>query len=228
MGDRLERFLTMVVGLAVIAVATVVIRREFFPSGRAPVPAGPPQFVEQWRDLLPTARMDGPASAPMIVVEFADLECPACRVFHRALRAVQHANPGQVSTALIHFPLPYHRFARPAARAAECAHAQGAFMPMVDAIYAAQDSLGLKSWTALGRVAGVPDSSRLAACANSSRDLALVDSGLAVGRRFGVSGTPTVLLNGWRYGAPPDSIELERALSEIRQGRTPFAKSTER
>lgn len=41
-------------------------------------------------------------------------------------------------------------------------------------------------------------------------------------------GTPTVLLNGWRYGAPPDSIELERALSEIRQGRAPFAKSSDR
>lgn len=43
---------------------------------------------------------------------------------------------------LVHLPLPGHRFARPAARASECAHAEGRFAEMVDAIYDSQDSLG--------------------------------------------------------------------------------------
>jgi hypothetical protein len=71
--------------------------------------------------------------------------------------AVRARYPKDVGLFFVHFPLPMHRFARPAARATECAGLQGKFGQMVDAVYNKQDSLGLKSWSDYGRDAGVAD-----------------------------------------------------------------------
>jgi protein-disulfide isomerase len=46
----------------------------------------------------------------------------------------------QVSLIYIHFPLTGHRFAMPAARAAECAGNQGRFQAMYDQLFDGQDS----------------------------------------------------------------------------------------
>jgi protein-disulfide isomerase len=44
----------------------------------------------------------------------------------------------------VHFPLPMHRFAEPAARVAECAGDQGRFEAMYDLLFEQQDKFGSK------------------------------------------------------------------------------------
>jgi hypothetical protein len=43
-----------------------------------------------------------------------------------------------------------------------------------------------------------------------------------LGKQQDVRGTPTVILNGWRYGAPPQDSELVRAVRDILHGRPPY------
>jgi protein-disulfide isomerase len=83
----------------------------------------------------------GPADAWVTVVEFSDFECPYCAQATNTLDQVKLAYPGSVRIVFKHFPLSFHPQARPAAIAAECAHAQGKFWEMHDLIFRNQASL---------------------------------------------------------------------------------------
>src|SRR5687768_1017526 len=133
MKDSFERVLSILVSVAGLAVAVALVHREFFAD--SPVrqsEARAPEFVPNWRDALGVARVIGPSTARIQIVEFADLECPFCKHFNKALKQARLIYPNDVAVAFVHLPLSIHRFARPAARAAECALVQGRFAEFID------------------------------------------------------------------------------------------------
>jgi len=224
MSERFEKVLSIVVGVAALAVAGIVVKREFSPKAAiaSNASARPTGQLANWKSLLPAARLSDSALAPVVIVAFSDFECPFCKLFHQALRAVQQKHPGKITLAFVHYPIPSHRFAKPAARAAECAFAQGKFQGMIDALFAAQDSLGLKTWTDYGRTAGIADTALFRSCVASQSEQAFVDRGTSAGKSVGVSGTPTILVNGWRLGAPPDEASLDEAVTRILAGKSAY------
>lgn len=219
-GNRFQAFLTALLVMAALAVATASVHREFSqgPSVQRTL-GGPPVFVKGWEESLPDAQRVGPANASIKLIEFGDFECPSCRRFQTSLRSVQAAHKDTIAVYFLHYPLSYHRFARLAARAAECAAAQGFFGSMADALYAGQDSLGIKSWLRYAVAAGVPDTLSFMHCNGSTDPIPRVEAGLAHGPKLGVAGTPTVIINGWRVDYPVDSTALElsiqRALAAV-------------
>jgi protein-disulfide isomerase len=212
---------SVLAGLAAVVVALAVLRREFgsTPVAVVSVNSGPPTYVRDWRRSLAVSRIVGDSTAPVMIVEFSDLECPACRQFHVTLQAIRVRYGRKVASAFVHMPLRSHRFGVPAARAAECAFADGRFGEMVDAIYAGQDSLGLATWQDYARRAGVSDTTAFGRCVRSPEVPGMVQAGLAEGRRLNVSGTPTVIVNGWRFSKPPTESVLDDAIRRLLQGK---------
>ena len=217
--------------LAVIALASVVmagalVKREFFPVAtvrRADAEAEP-RYVADWKDALPISILDGRPDAPMTVVVLSDLECPACARFSRTLDDLRRKHPDDVTIAFVHWPLErIHRFALPAARAAECADAAGRFQQFARAVYARRDSLGLKSWGSYAAAAGIADTGKIAACARSSASSSRIVAGSAFAQRIEAVGTPTVLVNGWQLGHVPLESDFESALAAVKRGSPPFA-----
>jgi protein-disulfide isomerase len=179
-----------------------------------------PEYVSGWGKALGAGIRVGRESAQVVVVEFTDLECPACRRFQAIIREVLREYPQEVALVFVHTPLPGHRFAMQAARAADCAVAEGRFFPMVEAIFNKQDSLGLKSWGSFASDAGIADSASISACARDTKPVSRIDAGLALAERFEVTGTPTVLVNGWRF-LGPSKEQLNRAIEAAQQGKLP-------
>lgn len=213
---RLEQIASLSIILAAFTVTAAVGKRAFFSpdSVRAYVPAaGPPTYVSNWETLAASGRRIGSDSAKVTIVEFGDLECPFCRRFSRSYQAIKAEMGDDVALVFVHFPIDSHRFARPAARAAECAAEQGRFAAFLDAVFEKQDSLGLKPWASFARDAGEVDSASFERCVGSSDEVEQIRRGLAIGNELGIAGTPTILVNGWRYGVTPyDS--LSRAIRE--------------
>jgi protein-disulfide isomerase len=225
MRDRLERLLSAVLVICAVIIAASVAHREFASPTRAEAasPLDRPVFVPAWREAVSTGVEIGDPAAPVKIVEFADLECPFCRGFDRIARDAMRKHPADVSVVFVHYPLESHRFAEQAARAAECAGARGKFSEVVELLYTKQDSLGLKSWGSYAVDAGIKDTAEFKRCALDPAPIKRIDAGKALGAKLHVDATPTVMVNGWKYGRrPPGAEELEQLIQTIRQGKLPF------
>lgn len=211
--------------LIVCAVTTtaVVVHREWSLSTAesAHTRIKKAEFVKNWRSGLASATRIGSADAPVQIVEFADFECPYCGGFHRTLRAIRKRYPTQVAINFAHFPLSGHRFALPAARAVECAGDQGRFESMSDELFEHQQLLGTKSWSDYALSAGVPNLAVFDVCLKRSNPVTRIEAGKQLGAKWGVQGTPTLIVNGWMLPRPPREQELDKMVQNILAGKEP-------
>jgi protein-disulfide isomerase len=107
----------------------------------------------------------------------------------------EHPDAAQVS--FHHWPLRNHPHALPAAVASECADRQGAFAAFARALFARQDSIGVRPWRAFAERASVSDLEAFEACAALPADsFPRIQYGLDLAERVGATGTPTVWING--------------------------------
>lgn len=80
----------------------------------------------------------GPKTAPVVIHVFSDFECPFCQRAEKTLLELEEAFPGKLRFVWHNLPLPFHKNARPAARAALEAFAQkgnAGFWKMHDALF---------------------------------------------------------------------------------------------
>ena len=165
--------------------------------------ASPAQAPPQVRTGIPgaePAHTHGPANAPAHIEEFGDYQCPPCGMFHPILEQMEEEFGDKLRVTFRHFPLPNHQHALRAASAAEAAGLQGKFWEMHKLIYEHQ-----KDWKDLFDVRPVFDGYAKEIgldVARFNRDIGssqvqqriVLDS--KRGQSLGVSGTPTVFLNG--------------------------------
>lgn len=223
MADRTERFLSYVLTVAAVMIALVLVRREFFakpPTGQ--MQSREPEYVNDWRAMLSQGRLIGDSGAVLHIVEFGDFECPFCAMFHERFKKLQGVYGDDVAMTYIHFPLGNHAQAAPAAQASECAATQGRFGPFVDLIFSQRDSLGVRSWVSFAGQSGVPDTVAFKSCMTDSVPSPLIEAGVKLGEQIQVRGTPTILVNGWRYPTPPTEAQLIAVMDALRAGVDPF------
>jgi len=217
--------MAVVVACALVTTGLVVWRELFAPSVAAASAVQKPVIVTQWRDDLSKGVRLGAADAPIQIIEFADFECPFCANFHKDLKALGTRYPNKVALTFVHFPLPMHRFAEPAARVAECAGEQGRFEAMHDLLFEQQDKFGLKPWGEFATEAGVTDNAGFEACIKRTDPILRITEGRALGNQLDVQGTPTVVINGWKLGRPPTPDELDHMVKAILAGKSPVGST---
>lgn len=195
-----------------VAITVLVIRRELGHSASPPSADG--ETVAEWQEYAREGHVLGTSGAPVTIVVFSDFQCPACASFAEALHEVQTRHPGRVTAVYRHFPLPHHAFAVPAGRAAECAGRQGRFAAMHDELFAAQDSIGVRSWSRFAEEAGVPDAAGFEACLDDPASAAAVRRDADAAGRLRITATPTLLVNGRRVQGAPSPEGLDTLVAE--------------
>jgi protein-disulfide isomerase len=209
----------------VVATGCAVVVTWSLLSGRLTAGSAPPEvtpvFVDNWQEIARPGRRIGGDHAIVTIVEFGDYECPVCRRFANGALAGAFAEFGDdLALVFRHWPLSYHRFAYPAARAAECAAAQGRFDQMHDLLYRKGDSLGLKTFWSFADESGVADSSTFASCVEATAAIASIESGIAAAESLDATGTPYLLVNGRRLRGAPDSARFLAIVREaLEEGR---------
>jgi protein-disulfide isomerase len=154
----------------------------------------------------------GDKNAPVTIVEFSDYECPFCgRFYQNTLTEIvsEYIDTGKVRLVYRDFPLSFHRNARGAAMAAECAKEQGgdkAYYKMHDVMYENNTALtveNLKKWAGEQGL----DTAKFNSCFDSEKFAGEIDKDFADGQSYGVSGTPAFFINGRKLsGAQPFSV----------------------
>lgn len=90
---------------------------------------------------------------------------------------------------------------------------------MIELLFRKQDSLGLKPWPSYAMEAGIRDSIGFGRCLGDKSYMARVDSGQAVGQRLSVTGTPTIMIDGWKYAIPPSIVEMSSRIDSLLAAR---------
>lgn len=182
-------------------------------------------YIEGWEAYLQHGVQLGPVDAPVRLIEFADFECPFCAKMHQDLKSLRQRYPAQVALAFIHFPLPMHRFAESAARAAEWAGKQGRFEQMQDRLFEQQSAFGLKPWPEFATQAGVLDMAAFEACLADAAPLPRIVHGRNLGEQLNIPGTPAILINGWQLARPPAAEELDEMVRLVLRGKSPVEEA---
>jgi len=137
----------------------------------------------------------GQADAPVSIIEFSDFECPFCARAATTIRTVLDKYPRGVRVAFRHFPLAMHHNALNASKAAFCASKQNKFWEMHDRLFGNASKLSLDDLTTYAREIGI-ESKAFESCFNSDDAEVAVKLDLETGRSYGVTGTPTLFVNG--------------------------------
>ena len=139
----------------------------------------------------------GTANALVTIVAFTDFECPSCARQHPVLDQIVSEFGDRVRLVVRDFPLSQHANARKAAEAAEAAREQGKYWEYATALFRNQSALGVDKLKQYASELGL-DRARFDASLDSGKFAEKVQRDVIDGRKLGVSGTPTVYINGKR------------------------------
>ncbi|GAB4522987.1 MAG: hypothetical protein Fur0018_05390 [Anaerolineales bacterium] len=200
-----------------------VVTRSLIPTGESPFPA---VTADDWQL--------GPQDAPVTIIEYSDFQCPYCAQTAPLLRQIQHDFPEDVRLVYRNFPLvEIHEKARLGMQAAEAAGAQKAFWEMHDMLFGQQTTWNemsteaFQNWLVEQATALGLDVARFQADMLSEASAARSQKAWDDGKALGLTGTPTLVINGQYYSGPRDYWSLSAIIKLVKLEQQQFLQCPE-
>jgi protein-disulfide isomerase len=169
----------------------------------------------------------GDPNAPVLIEVFEDFQCPACQTYSELVepQIIQElVETGQVRYVFRHYPFiddnSASRESDQAANASMCAAEQGRFWDYHDMLYANWNSENQGAFADKRLVAFAEtlelDMDDFNACFRENRYESQIQADEAAGRQMGVTGTPSVFVNGKNIkpGYVPTFEDVQLAVQE--------------
>jgi protein-disulfide isomerase len=221
--QRRQRLIT--IGLITLGAALVVLA-VVWPQLR-PVGEIIPVAPADWPDADGLSL--GDPNAPATIDVFEDFQCPACRNFTENTEPLIIQNlvaTGKARYVFHNYPFLDDQSARKesdqAANAAMCASEQDKFWDMHSILYANWNGENLGAFTdrrlqAMAENIGL-DMDAFNGCFNANKYEAEIQADLQLGQEMGVSGTPSIFVNGQQVGQGnqiPSYEQIAQAVNAI-------------
>ncbi|MFF4983819.1 DsbA family protein [Streptomyces sp. NPDC001046] len=161
-------------------------------------------------------RLTEPEKSELTIVEFLDFECEACGAYYPVVEQLRKEYGDRVTFVARYFPMPGHRNAEPAARAAEAAARQGKFEAMYTKLFTTQKEWGeSQEWKApllrgYAKDLGL-NMKKFDADFADPATAGRIQTDQRDGLGLDVQGTPTFLVDGKKI-QPPASYEEFKTL----------------
>jgi protein-disulfide isomerase len=208
---RMAQLAARLAGLGLNEVQILKVLTEYYASFDAPKRVK--LDVAAWGPPL------GDPRAPVTLVEFSDFTCPYCQMLRARLEAFVKARSDRVKLIYKPYPLASHARSLEAALAGEWAREKGLFWPMHDLLFSRSYALDDASLGEMAAEAG-GDPADLKKALETQRHRDRVAASQDEARRAGLTGTPTLYLDGRRYLLPDWSEEsLEFTLRDEEEWR---------
>jgi protein-disulfide isomerase len=170
------------------------------------------QLRKDTKALIGDSPVKGATDRKLVMVVFSDFQCSYCAAAEKNLKQFL-AKHKEVTLVYKHFPLTQiHPEALPAATAAWAANKQGKFWEYHDALFTNQAKLGeafyLETANNLKLDAKKFTADRKIAEAEIVKDFQL-------GRKLGIDGTPTFILNGEAISGAATVADFEKVLAQV-------------
>lgn len=172
----------------------------------------------QTKTSMPTPQPEtgGQAAKLVVLSEFGDYQCPPCGALHPELKKIKEKYGSQVRLDFYNFPLTrIHQHAMAASQAAMAAKQQGKFWEMHNLLYESQELWKdvsdmkpiLKNFAQQLKL----DVEQFERDFDSLQVKAAVASDVQRGEALGVTGTPTLFINGQLLDSETMTAEVLRA-----------------
>jgi protein-disulfide isomerase len=174
----------------------------------------------------------GDASAPVTIDVFEDFQCPACKYFTESVQPVVIQNlvaTGKARYVFHNYPFidnqSVSKESDQAANAAMCANEQDKFWDMQSILYANWNGENIGTFNdrrlqALAEAIGL-DMDAFNTCFDANKYEAEIQADFDLGEQMGVSGTPTVFVNGQRVGAPSSVASYQEIADAVNAAAPP-------
>lgn len=166
----------------------------------------------------------GKDDAKVTIIEFVDFQCPPCATFKFGAGAAiyeHYIKKGLAKLVLKHFPLLGEE-SFSAAYASECANEQGKFWQYYDYLFdqtakAADENSGTFSSSNLANYAEQAGLNKdmFTVCLNSEKYKDRIVKDVEDGKAAGVSGTPTIFINGKKIEGGAKLKEYQQVIDDI-------------
>lgn len=153
------------------------------------------QFKNPVKIPVGNSPIKGPEDAKITIIEFSDFQCPYCSRADKTMQEVLKAYPKDVRLVFKNLPLPFHKQAEPAARAALAAGKQGKFWEMHDAMFKNQRGLNTEFFNKTAADIGI-DVEKFKKDFGSEEVKQMVKDDADLARKHGIRGTPGFFVNG--------------------------------
>ena len=203
-----QRQQRMIIILVISGVAIIIAGFLIIPSlQRSLAPAGEViQITPVDRPLEDGSALGDPA-APVLVEVWSDFQCPSCRNYSENIEPLVVANyvaNGKIRYVYRQFPFlddsSLSKESDQAAHASLCAADQGRFWDYHDILFANWNSENIGAFRDKRLIAFAEalnlDMDKFSACFNGGDHQEEISKDIADGTRLGVSGTPSVFVNG--------------------------------
>ncbi|HYU48282.1 MAG TPA: thioredoxin domain-containing protein [Terriglobales bacterium] len=166
----------------------------------------------------------GPAKAPVMIVEFSDMQCPHCKQAEPNVEQLLAQEP-DVHFVFQNFPLPVHNWSEKAAGYVDCVGraSNDAVWKFIQKTFDEQSNIteanADEKLKAIATDSGVK-ADEIAACAAKPETKARIVASVALGKSVGVTGTPTLFINGRALnGAAPVDLLKKVVEFQANQGK---------
>ncbi len=180
--------------------------------------------------------VDGPKNAKVTIFEFSEIECPYSKKFHPVINEVLKAYPKDVNRVFKHYPLNFHSLAKPGAKAMLAAGKQGKYYEMLELLFALdrKDLAEIKKapkdqqakkleglFKSLANKLGLKVKKFINDYKNKDAEWEkIIEQDVALGKKVGVRGTPTIFINGRKTRAR-NLQGFKREIDAVLKGEIP-------
>lgn len=145
----------------------------------------------------------GNPNAPIKLIEFSEFQCPFCKRARPTIEKVLSTYKDQVYYVFRDFPLSFHKEAKNASLAANCAHEQGKYWEFSHELWENQQALSSEKYTEIAKKIAL-NLDKYNQCYSSRKFDKEIDKDQNDGIDVGVTGTPAYFINGkFLSGAQP-------------------------
>ena len=212
----------LIVFLIIGGVALVVLALAIGPTIRdATAPVGEITQITPVPRPMEEGRNMGDPNAPIRMEVYSDFQCSACNVFAQQVEpsvVEQYVETGQVYIIYRQFPILDRgsNESRQSANASMCAAEQNRFWDYHDILFANVRGVNVGSFTERRLIAFAEaldlDMDAFNACLRENRFQNLISEDMAMGQQLGITGTPSVFVNGTQIA--PGFVPTFEALQE--------------
>jgi protein-disulfide isomerase/type II secretory pathway component PulC len=154
----------------------------------------------------------GNPGAPITIIQYLDFESPHSKRAQPVLHQLLEDYEPLVRLIVRDFPLPFHRHARQAALAAECARNQGFYWRYHDLLLQNQNNLDSSGLIDLAKTLGL-DLKNFKVCLDNKYGATAVNQDIEAANKLGLHSTPVLFINGLYHKGPPEYSEMARLIN---------------